>query len=192
MNILQKTDMKRTVIHALAAITVLVAGLSCTKESLELEYTRQEDNIDKYITNLLKQDTTMRVTYNGGASRVTLKAGEGPALADGNNVSFFWGGYIFTNNFNKNNLFQTNDIEQAKASGWDTSDESRFQVLNINLGEYPMIEGLRNGLVGVKEGEECYIIFSGKRGFGNRSVGRIPSNSALLYYVKVQFVGSNQ
>ena len=38
---------------------------------------------------------------------------------------------------------------------------------------------------GVKAGEECEIIFSGKYGFGNDSFGIIPANSALLYKIWV-------
>ena len=49
-----------------------------------------------------------------------------------------------------------------------------------------MVTGLRNGLVGVKGGEECYILFSGKYGFGNKQSGTIPANSALVYHVWVE------
>lgn len=48
-----------------------------------------------------------------------------------------------------------------------------------------MIEGLRNGLEGVRAGEECYIVFSGKYGYGNKVHGNIPVNSALLYHIRV-------
>jgi FKBP-type peptidyl-prolyl cis-trans isomerase len=48
-----------------------------------------------------------------------------------------------------------------------------------------LIEGLRKGLIGVQPGEECEIVFSGKYGFGRKSFGMIPANSALLYKIWV-------
>ena len=48
-----------------------------------------------------------------------------------------------------------------------------------------LVEGLRNGLLGVRTGEECEILFSGKYGFGNEIFGTIPVNSALLYKIWV-------
>ena len=48
-----------------------------------------------------------------------------------------------------------------------------------------MLEGLRNGLIGVKSGEMCEIAFSGKYGFGDEVFGTIPVNSALLYKIWV-------
>ena len=48
-----------------------------------------------------------------------------------------------------------------------------------------LLEGLRNGLIGVRSGEECEIAFSGKYGFGNEIFGTIPVNSALLYKIWV-------
>lgn len=176
------------VIEALALVTVVTLGNSCTKEALELTYASQEDKIDKYITSLVQKDTTLRVEYNDGVSRVVLKEGSGAELGAGGNVSIFWGGYTFTTGFSMSNLFATNDIAQAESAGWDTKDKANFNELNININDKGLLSGLRSGLKGVREGEECYVIFSGKHGFGKKSVGTVPPNSALLYYVKVTFV----
>ena len=48
------------------------------------------------------------------------------------------------------------------------------------------MEGLRKGLLGVKAGEICYIVFSGKYGFGDEIIGSIPANSALIYQIWVE------
>jgi FKBP-type peptidyl-prolyl cis-trans isomerase len=57
--------------------------------------------------------------------------------------------------------------------------------MEINITDSELIEGLRNGLMGVKAGEECEILFSGKYGFGNKTFGMIPAKSALLYKIWV-------
>ena len=61
----------------------------------------------------------------------------------------------------------------------------------LNLGEDELVEGLRNGLRGVRGGEECYILFSGKYGFGKKAFGTIPANSALAYHVWVESVSND-
>ena len=48
-----------------------------------------------------------------------------------------------------------------------------------------LLEGLRKGLEGVRAGEECEIMFSGKYGYGNKTFGIIPATSALLYKIWV-------
>jgi FKBP-type peptidyl-prolyl cis-trans isomerase len=47
------------------------------------------------------------------------------------------------------------------------------------------------GLEGVKAGEECEIIFSGKYGFGNKAFGMIPAKSALLYKIWVVSISND-
>ena len=54
-----------------------------------------------------------------------------------------------------------------------------------------LLEGLRKGLLGVQPGEECEIVFSGKYGFGKKSFGMIPANSALLYKIWVAGVAND-
>ena len=53
------------------------------------------------------------------------------------------------------------------------------------MAETDMLEGLRDGLVGVRAGEECEILFTAKYGYGNKTFGIIPVNSALLYKISV-------
>jgi FKBP-type peptidyl-prolyl cis-trans isomerase len=57
--------------------------------------------------------------------------------------------------------------------------------MEINITDADLINGLKKGLEGVRAGEECEIIFSGKYGFGNNTFGMIPAKSALLYKIWV-------
>ena len=54
-----------------------------------------------------------------------------------------------------------------------------------------LLEGLRNGLIGVRNGEQCKILFSGKYGFGDEEFGIIPTNSALAYEIWVEAVSND-
>ena len=79
---------------------------------------------------------------------------------------------------------------KAKSADWDTADEEKFAIKTITLSEAGLIDGLKKGLVGVMGGEECYILFSGKYGFGDRQLGTIPANSGLVYHIWVESISN--
>jgi FKBP-type peptidyl-prolyl cis-trans isomerase len=66
-----------------------------------------------------------------------------------------------------------------------------YSLFEINLAETELIEGLYNGIIGVKAGEECEILFSGKYAFGNSTFGIIPANSALAFKIWVVGVSND-
>lgn len=167
----------------LTAAAVLLVS-SCTKDKLETIYTNQEKKIDQYITNAVNKDSTVVVTYNEGSQRITLVHGEGEELQKGGAVSFYYAGYIFNGSVSNGNLFATNHELTAQQAHWDLTDMT-YDIYETYLGNGDLIKGLENGMEGVKAGEECEIIFSGKHGFGNDNFGMIPANSALLYKIWV-------
>ena len=190
-------------------IICLAAG-SCVKEKLETIYQKQETQIDAYITKAMvakrdsikleitpnkedptKNDTTqvkvqwedtLDVVYNKGAVRLIKTEGTGPGLEEGGAVSFYYAGYVFTSS--PSSLFATNHQETATGAGFTLTDDN-YQIFEADMRNAKMIEGLRNGLIGVKSGEVCEIAFSGKYGFGDEVFGTIPVNSALLYKIWV-------
>jgi FKBP-type peptidyl-prolyl cis-trans isomerase len=58
------------------------------------------------------------------------------------------------------------------------------------LAESDLIQGLSDGLTGVKSGEHCQILFSGKYGYGKKPFGTIPANSAVLFEIWVEAVSN--
>ena len=181
-------------ISYIAAFAALMLGTSCVKEKLEQTYTNQESKIDSYIeskryTNTEKTES-LRVVYNGGSTRLVKTEGVGEELKAHGTLAIYYAGYVFTNGKNANSLFITNHEETAKSAGWNLTDE-KFELLQLNMGETELVEGLRQGLMGVKSGENCEILFSGKYGFGNTIIGIIPANSALLYELWVEAVSND-
>lgn len=175
--------MNRIIITILCAL----AFSSCVKSKLEVTYNSQESKIESYIAG---KGDTYRSIRNGGANRLVLKEGEGEELQGNGFVSFYYAGYKFTGNFSASNLFVTNHQATAEQSGWSLTDAD-YQIYEINLGEARLIQGLKDGLLGVKAGEECEILFTGKYGFGNEKFGIIPANSALLYKIWVVGVAND-
>lgn len=175
--------------------TILFCALlaSCMKEQLEATYNKQEDQIDQYITKnmIVRNDQgesdTLRVVRNDGANRLVLKEGSGDALEADGYVSFYYAGYTFSGGVSASNLFCTNRAATAEESGWNM-EEFEGELHEISLKDAELIEGLRKGLMGVRTGEECEIIFSAKYGFGNKSLGTIPAKTALLYKIWVMGV----
>ena len=171
-------------------VLVFLAAVSCScvKEKLEMTYNKQEENIDKYINSNLKDDRT--VTYNNGSARLTLIHGEGEELSQDGTIGFYYAGYTFNGNVNSANMFATNHEATATAAKWTLADPD-YTLMEINLKDGKLLEGVRNGLVGVKPGEECEILFCGKYGFGNSTFGMIPANSALAFKIWVVSVSND-
>ncbi len=161
---------------------------SCLKNQLETTYNKQEEQIDKYIEShmVVKNDEggtdTLRVVRNGGANRLVLKEGTGEALTGDGYVSFYYAGYTFSGNVSTANMFATNMLSIAEEAGWNAEDVED-DLYEVNMKDAEFTEGLRNGLEGVRAGEECEIIFSAKYGFGNKTLGIIPAKTALLYRI---------
>lgn len=140
------------------------------------------------------RDTTwtdsLRVVYNNGSTRLVWDEGTGPMLEPDGSVSFYYAGYTFSGSISKQNLFVTNHQATAEASGFALTDPD-YELYEVNLGETELIEGLRNGLEGVRAGERCDILFSGKYAFGNTTFGTIPANSALAFQIWVVGVSND-
>lgn len=169
----------------------LLLSLSCEKESVKEAWTKQEKDIEKYIENEIKSNPAYKSINDRGSSRLITKEGAGEALSPNGTISFYYAAYIFPNSsISLQNLFSTNKESVALAAQWSLSDENAWKIKTINLSESNLVAGLKNGLTGVKGGEECVILFSGKYGFGNNSLGTIPANSALAYQIWVESISN--
>lgn len=190
------------------ALICLTAG-SCIKEKLETIYKKQDTQIDSYLSKnntakrdstIIEEDGTTRDTtwtdtlttiYNKGTARLVKVKGSGPKLSATGAVSFYYAGYLFTGNTpSASSLFATNHQQTAESSNFITTDPD-YSLLEINMAEADLLEGLRNGLIGVQAGEECEILFTAKYGYGDKTFGIIPVNSALLYRIWVVGVSND-
>lgn len=176
----------------LASLLLASAALlvSCTKESRELMYANQEERIGQFVENQQSSNPDIRVVHNGGATRVVISEGEGVEATARGKVFVYYAGYNFSSGSVSNSyMFATNNKDFASSINWKLSDDTLMsEPLEIGLTDKGMLEGLRNGLEGVKEGEECYILFSGKYAFGKNKIGTIPANSPLAFRIWVQQV----
>lgn len=195
--------------NILFALILCLAASSCVKEKLETIYKKQESQIDSYISknNTSKRDSTIvyedgttkdttwtedrPVIYNNGSIRLVTKKGTGPKLSEDGAVSFYYAGYVFKGGApGPATLFATNHQTTAETSRFELTDAD-YSIMEVNMAEAELLEGIRNGLAGVQSGEECEILFTAKYGYGNRTFGIIPVNSALHYRIWVVGVSND-
>ncbi len=174
----------------LLTLTATLAFSSCVKAKLEETYNKQEEQIDKYITSALEKNEGYTVAYHKGSSRMTTLAGQGEQLNENGSVSFYYAGYTFNGSISASNMFGTNHQATAEASQWTLTDPD-LSLMEISMKDGKLIEGVRNGLVGVRAGEECEILFSAKYGFGDDNFGIIPAKSALAFRIWVVGVSND-
>ena len=167
--------------YLILCIAALLA-VCCDKEDRKNTYANQEALIDSYVSSLSSDYT---VVYNGGVVRVTLEEGSAQTLQSGDSLYFHYSGYVFSRG--KGSLFYTNDPEVAEATGFITDGKA----FGIKYGHSALIEGLKKGLEGVKEGEHCYIIFSARYGYGNQIMSTLPKLTPLMFEMKIDKIVRN-
>lgn len=185
--------------RSIPILAALLAGLviGCNKQSVQATYDKQETFISAFVESQTNSDTTATVVYKDGTVRLTLhdtlaRTGlRADSLSAGGTVSFYYAGYLLTKgSVDRNNLFATNHKSTADAAGWALSDSTAFKIETITLDD-TLLPGLYKGLEGVRNQDECYILFSGKYGYGNHVQGTIPAKSALVYHVWVDSISND-
>lgn len=172
----------------IAALAVCILP-GCGDSSLETSFVNQSENIDKYVAKQLESHPEYRTVYKDGVVRMIVSEGEGDELASGGDVTFYFAGYNFNNStISASTMFATNDPDIAASAKWNLSDSTLFVPMTVTLGKDPLVKGLEMGLEGVRAGEDSYILFSGRYGFGKHTLGTIPANAALCYHVRVEEV----
>lgn len=164
---------------------------SCGKNGVENTYSRQDSTIESLVQSLAPEGSEATVEYFDGPVRVTVAHGDGNVLESGGTVTFLYAGHILNGtNLNASNLFMTNNKEFAESSNWTVTDSTIFQATTVNLADDTLVKGLAKGIVGVKAGDECYIMFNGKYGFGKHTTGIVPGNSGLVYHLWIDSVSN--
>ena len=180
---------KILIIPVLLGIAALAS--SCGKSEVENAYTQQDKNIESLVKFLAPEGSEATVDYFDGIVRVTVKHGEGVSLESGGTVSFYYAGHcVNSSSLSAGNMFVTNSKEFAESSNWTVTDSTIFQVSTVDLAKDGLVKGLKKGIVGVKSGDECYVMFNGKYGFGKHTNGSVPANSALAYHLWISSVSN--
>ena len=177
--------MSRQIHIMIAALVTLAGAFSCANEDKKLTIADQEAAIDSYITQNYANNTVVR---RNGSNRVILDSTSvniPDSLMYGDSLYFYYAGYIFTNSPSR--LFSTNNYDVAEESGFVISNRD-YSVRKILYNKGCMVNGLENGMYGVKDGGHYLILFSAQYGFYDSYVYNIPKLSALAYEIWVDRV----
>ena len=165
----------------LAAVLFAALLAACSKQSLQNTYDRQTTFIESFVAAQMKADTNATLRRIGGAYRLTLHDTltiQRDSLAEGGKVALYYGCFTLT---------ATNLKDLATQAKWTLTDSTRYKLDTLTLGK-DLVEGLQDGLKGVREYDEGYILFTGKYGYGNSERGTIPARSALAYYFWIESI----
>jgi FKBP-type peptidyl-prolyl cis-trans isomerase len=174
------------IIFCLLAVFFLA---SCGKE--DTDKNQQESYIASIASAYQESDSTVTVRHAKGSTIVTITQGTGEELTTSGTVSFLYAGYYITSaSISNSNLFSTNNSDIAETAGWTLSDTTVFKADTLKISDADLVEGLKNGIIGVKSGEECLIMFNQDYGFGKKIIGNIPENSALAYHLWIESVAN--
>lgn len=168
----------------------LMLAASCGKE--DSEKNSQESYIAAIAQSYANSDSTVTVTYLNGSTKVTLVHGSGDSLAANGTVSFYYAAFALTSSsLSLSNLFATNNAEIAESASWNLSDTTVFSPMTVDLDSDDLVNGLKNGLVGVQAGEECLIMFNQDHAFSSDHYLNVPKNTALAYRLQILEVANN-
>ena len=177
---------------AAIGLALILVPASCGDKQLATIYDNQESNIEAISENLLNANEDATLERANGSVRITVVHGEGQPLEERGAVALYYAGYYISGrNLGSGNLFATNNESVANSARWAVTDTSSFDIVTLKLDDKDIVEGLRDGLLGVKGGDECYVLFSGKKGFGKKKIGNIPSNAALAYHLWIKSVSND-
>ena len=177
--------MSRQIHIMIAALVTLAGAFSCANEDKKLTIADQEAAIDSYISQNYANNTVVR---RNGSNRVildTTSVNIQDSLVYGDSLYFYYAGYVFTRS--PSTLFSTNNRTVAEENGFTLSDPD-YSVRKILFTEGCLVDGLENGMYGVKDSGHCIILFSAQYGFYDSYVYNIPKLSALAYEIWVDRV----
>lgn len=174
------------VILFLIAVSAIVLG-GCSSE--EDSYTKQVNGIISYMDTECKNDPNHFAYYTviSGSNRLTRTQGNGEIFEEGDTVDIIYTAYLFAGfKLDAGNIVTTND----STVDWPVTDTRQVEnaPLSIAYDQSDIFVGLRLGLKGVQDKEECEIIFPSTLGAGSSSIGTIPANTPLNFTVRVDSV----
>lgn len=150
---------------------------ACSKADLETSLNNQDKAIDQYLKGL--GDKADTILYRNGTCRAVMYPGVGDTLAPGDSLFCYYAAYQFNNG--PSGLFDTNVDSLARAAGLTPALDGA--PLKGVAGRGQFIQGLDDGLVGMRVGETAYLVFNAERGYGNRAMGILPKLTPLFFQV---------
>ena len=110
----------------------------------------------------------------------------------GDKLAITYTAYIFNGNApSTTNMFATNDEEslaKLQQSGLTTEYEWTTEPYTFTMGGGVVLSSIETALEGCREGDKVEIYLSFEAGYGNDYIGKVPSKSALVWFIEINSV----
>lgn len=191
-----------------AAVATLI--VACNNET-DTTLTTQQDSITRYLTSshqprLIAEedlgtslDSEPQYYTHWGLDiyrYISTMYAEGrdsrPVVAMGDELSITYTAYIFTGSAPTiTNMFATNDeasLLRLQQSGLTTEYEWTTDPFTFTMGNGKVLASLETALEGCREGDSLEVYLSFKAAYGNNYIGKVPSKSALVWFITINSV----
>ena len=180
-------------IAMVALVLGFVVGALAGCEASDEFAPKQRTQIERYLAGrgaeytLVGDSVFVHVAGNRLATEGTLPA-QPATLAVGDGVVFNFEAYTFTSNPATKPYYTNKEWLMAKYypnfdySYWDFSPRS------IRLGEWAILKGLEEALVGRMEGDSVVVFLTSDNGYGDHDMGAVDRNTALMWVLNVEQV----
>jgi FKBP-type peptidyl-prolyl cis-trans isomerase 2 len=110
-------------------------------------------------------------------------------IVRGTTFEIIYTAYIFSGSAPTTaNMYATNDaenIQKLQNEGLNTEYEWTSEPMKIKLGSDKLTSGLETALEGCREGDVVEIYMTYAEAYGNKYIGKVPSKSSVVWFIKI-------
>lgn len=147
---------------------------------------RQRTDIENYLSRQSAPYHIIAGAYRYITPQTDSENSQRTLLERGDSLSFYFEAYTFTTG--PGTLFYTNRREIAEQQqNLDTSYWTFFPK-RVILGNGAILKPIEDALTGCREGDSVVFLLPYDVGFGDKDLGIVEKNSALMYLIKIDHV----
>jgi hypothetical protein len=165
--------------HIVFCVIALLAA-ACSKIDRNL-LPNQRTSFERYLNgkDYVIQDGVYKFVVN--AQRDGFQAE--PVVEWGDSVIFNFAEYVFASAPAK--LAATNIFALVQSDTTINTAYWSFDPARVELGDSPMLEGLKRGLPGCHRGDSVVLLLSSDLAYGTKNVGPVAGNTAVMLSLNI-------
>ena len=169
--------MKTPTRYIISVFLSILIFVGCTAEDEAEDHAK---SIENFVTGFMRGDSLLKLTVESGINYLYHPGDTTVKVKPGDTLVFDYSGYTLKDTAN---VFVTNMPDDASKAKIDTVGMN-FDPRKTVAGDGRLLPGLDKGLMMAHKGDSSIrIIFPPEFGFGNKSNGIVPPNSALVFCI---------
>lgn len=169
---------------ALLGVIISILCLTCSCGGPDANILPDQNKaIENYLNGKKLEYQVMDGTYRYIANGDRDDRAQLPKAVNGDTVECYFEAYTFSSS--PGNIFYTNKLELvADVEGLNT-EYWNFNPLQLTVGSANIIAGVANGLPQCAKGDSIQLFMPSELGFGDKTLGLVPKNTALFYILNI-------